>query len=172
MPTPMTDHQLNTAATHPNTKLIKPEQPQRPLDNHLLRWCLRGPRGNAELAERFVGCERRRAASGRRRRRMEVLRHPLSTLGPAATVHAEDTGEQMSTERTLVLVKPDGVARGLVGEVVSRIERKGLRLVALELRTLDGDTARTHYAEHVEKPFFADLVEFITSGPLVAAVVE
>ena len=78
----------------------------------------------------------------------------------------------MSTERTLVLVKPDGVARGLVGEVIARIERKGLRLLALELRTLDGGTARTHYAEHVGKPFFADLVEFITSGPLVAAVVE
>jgi nucleoside-diphosphate kinase len=78
----------------------------------------------------------------------------------------------MSTERTLVLVKPDGVARGLVGEVIGRVERKGLRLVALELRTLDGGTARTHYAEHTDKPFFADLVAFITSGPLVAAVVE
>ena len=78
----------------------------------------------------------------------------------------------MSTERTLVLVKPDGVARGLVGEVIGRVERKGLRLVALELRTLDGGIARTHYAEHAEKPFFADLVAFITSGPLVAAVVE
>jgi len=78
----------------------------------------------------------------------------------------------VSTERTLVLVKPDGVARGLVGEVIGRIERKGLRLVALELRTLDTGTARTHYAEHVGKPFFGDLVEFITSGPLVAAVVE
>jgi nucleoside-diphosphate kinase len=78
----------------------------------------------------------------------------------------------VSTERTLVLVKPDGVARGLVGEVIGRIERKGLRLAALELRTLDAGTARTHYAEHEEKPFFGDLVEFITSGPLVAAVVE
>ena len=78
----------------------------------------------------------------------------------------------MSTERTLVLVKPDGVARGLVGEVIGRIERKGLTLAALELRTLDEDTARTHYAEHTEKPFFADLVQFITSGPLVAMVVE
>jgi nucleoside-diphosphate kinase len=78
----------------------------------------------------------------------------------------------VSSERTLVLVKPDGVARGLVGEVIGRIERKGLRLAALELRTLDAEIARTHYAEHTEKPFFADLVEFITSGPLVAAVVE
>lgn len=78
----------------------------------------------------------------------------------------------MSIERTLVLVKPDGVARGLVGEVIARIERKGLRLAALELRTLDRTTAETHYAEHQEKPFFGSLVEFITSGPLVAMVVE
>jgi nucleoside-diphosphate kinase len=78
----------------------------------------------------------------------------------------------VSTERTLVLVKPDGVARGLVGEVIGRIERKGLTIAALELRTLDAETAKTHYAEHTEKPFFADLVEFITSGPLVAMVVE
>ena len=75
-------------------------------------------------------------------------------------------------ERTLVLVKPDGVARGLVGEVVRRIEGKGLRLVAMELRTLTSDVAEVHYAEHREKPFFADLVTFITSGPLVAMVVE
>ena len=78
----------------------------------------------------------------------------------------------MSSERTLVLVKPDGVARGLVGEVISRIERRGLRLAALELRTLDQQTAQTHYAEHRDKPFFGSLVEFITSGPLVAMVVE
>jgi len=75
-------------------------------------------------------------------------------------------------QRTLVLVKPDGVARGLVGEVIRRIEAKGLRLSALELRTLPADVAETHYAEHREKPFFADLVTFITSGPLVAMVVE
>ena len=78
----------------------------------------------------------------------------------------------MSTERTLVLVKPDGVQRGLVGEVISRIERKGLQLRALELRTLDRDTAERHYAEHAEKPFFDELVRFITSAPLVAMVVE
>jgi nucleoside-diphosphate kinase len=76
------------------------------------------------------------------------------------------------TERTLVLIKPDGVARNLIGEVIGRIERKGLRIVALELRTLDRATAEEHYGEHVGKPFFAGLVEFITSGPLVAAVVE
>jgi len=75
-------------------------------------------------------------------------------------------------ERTLVLVKPDGVRRGLVGEVVSRLERKGLTLVAMSLRTLDRETAERHYAEHVGKPFFEGLVEFITSGPLVAVVVE
>ena len=75
-------------------------------------------------------------------------------------------------ERTLILVKPDGVARGLMGEVIGRIERKGLRVLALELRTLTRDLAEEHYAEHVGKPFFADLVEFITSGPLLAGVVE
>lgn len=76
------------------------------------------------------------------------------------------------TERTLVLVKPDGVERKLVGEVIARIERKGLDLVALELRTVDRELAAQHYAEHDGKPFFGELLEFITSGPLVAAVVE
>jgi nucleoside-diphosphate kinase len=76
------------------------------------------------------------------------------------------------SERTLVLVKPDGVARGLVGEVLGRIERKGFRIVALELRTLDRATAEAHYGEHAEKPFFGELVDFITSGPLLAAVIE
>jgi nucleoside-diphosphate kinase len=76
------------------------------------------------------------------------------------------------SERTLVLAKPDAVARGLVGEIVGRIERKGLRLAALELRTLDRDTAQQHYGEHEGKPFFADLVDFITGGPLVAIVAE
>lgn len=76
------------------------------------------------------------------------------------------------TERTLVLIKPDGVQRNLIGEIVSRIERKGLKLVALDLRIADDETAKAHYAEHAEKPFFGSLLEFITSGPLVAAVVE
>jgi nucleoside diphosphate kinase len=76
------------------------------------------------------------------------------------------------SERTLVLVKPDGVGRGLVGDVISRIERKGLTLVALELRKVDRALAEQHYAEHVDKPFYESLLEFITSGPLVAAVVE
>jgi nucleoside-diphosphate kinase len=75
-------------------------------------------------------------------------------------------------ERTLVLIKPDGVRRGLIGAVLSRIERKGLTVVALELRTLDRETASTHYAEHVGKPFFDGVVDFITSGPLVALVAE
>jgi nucleoside-diphosphate kinase len=76
------------------------------------------------------------------------------------------------SERTLVLVKPDGVARGLVGEVLGRLERKGYRLVAVDMRTLTVETAQAHYAEHAEKPFFGELVSFITSGPLVAAVAE
>lgn len=76
------------------------------------------------------------------------------------------------TQRTLILVKPDGVRRNLIGEVISRIERKGLKVVALELRTIDTDTAHTHYAEHAERPFFGELVDFITSGPLVAIVAE
>ncbi len=75
-------------------------------------------------------------------------------------------------QRTLILVKPDGVQRSIVGEVISRIEAKGLKLVALELRTIEADTAHAHYAEHAEKPFFGELVEFITSGPLVAIVAE
>ncbi len=76
------------------------------------------------------------------------------------------------TERTLVLVKPDGVQRRLVGEVLRRIEDKGLVIVALEMRSVSDDLARRHYAEHEGKPFFASLLEFITSAPVVAAVVE
>jgi nucleoside-diphosphate kinase len=76
------------------------------------------------------------------------------------------------TEQTLVLCKPDAVRRGLVGEIVSRIEAKGLTLDAVELRRLDEATARKHYAEHEGKPFFDDLVSFITGGPLVAMIVE
>jgi nucleoside-diphosphate kinase len=76
------------------------------------------------------------------------------------------------SERTLVLIKPDGVRRGLTGEVLARIERKGLRIVAMDLRTVGRDLAETHYADHVDKPFYGSLVEFITSGPLVALVAE
>ncbi|HVY09200.1 MAG TPA: nucleoside-diphosphate kinase [Mycobacteriales bacterium] len=76
------------------------------------------------------------------------------------------------SERTLVLVKPDGVRRGLIGEIVGRLERKGLTIVALELRTLSRETASQHYGEHEGKPFFGELVDFITGGPLVAIVAE
>ncbi len=75
-------------------------------------------------------------------------------------------------ERTLVLVKPDGVQRGLIGEVVSRIERKGLRLVSLELKSVDRGLAEQHYAEHEGKGFYEDLITFITSAPVAAMVVE
>ena len=75
-------------------------------------------------------------------------------------------------DRTLVLCKPDCVERGLVGEVVARLERKQLKIVALELRRLDVATAKRHYAEHEGKPFFGDLVAFITRSPLVALVAE
>jgi nucleoside-diphosphate kinase len=76
------------------------------------------------------------------------------------------------TEQTLVLIKPDGVQRGVVGEIITRIERKGLTLVALELKHVDEALARAHYAEHTERPFFGELVEFITSGPVVAAILQ
>jgi len=77
-----------------------------------------------------------------------------------------------NVERTLVLIKPDGVERGLVGEVISRIERKGLKLVALELRVVELVVAQEHYAEHKGKGFYDSLLEFITGGPLVALVAE
>lgn len=77
----------------------------------------------------------------------------------------------MTTQQTLILVKPDGVRRGLIGEVIARIERKGFTIEALELRTLEREIAEEHYGEHRERPFFAELVEFITSGPLVAMCV-
>lgn len=76
------------------------------------------------------------------------------------------------TERTLVLIKPDGVQRRMIGEVIGRIERKGLIIAALELKHVSEDLAAAHYAEHKDKPFFGSLLEFITSGPVVAAVVE
>lgn len=74
----------------------------------------------------------------------------------------------MAIEHTFTMVKPDGVARGLVGEVISRFESKGLRLEKIRSLTIDEAMAGVHYAEHVDKPFFGDLVEFITSGPVVA----
>ena len=75
-------------------------------------------------------------------------------------------------DRTLILVKPDAFARGLTGEIIARFERKGLRIVALKYMQMDQDLAKQHYAEHDGKPFFGELVEFITSGPLVAMVLE
>ena len=76
------------------------------------------------------------------------------------------------TDRTFVACKPDAVERGLVGEIIRRFEAKGLTLVRAELRQIDAETAKRHYAEHEGKPFFGELVEFITSGPLVAMVLE
>lgn len=78
----------------------------------------------------------------------------------------------MADDRTLILVKPDAFERHLTGEVISRFERKGLSLVALKLMTADDAIANEHYAEHAEKPFFGELVSFITGGPLVALVLE
>jgi nucleoside-diphosphate kinase len=75
-------------------------------------------------------------------------------------------------ERTLILVKPDAFERGLTGEIIARFERKGLAIAALKHMRLDEDTAKQHYAEHEGKPFFGELVDFITSGPLVAMVLE
>jgi nucleoside-diphosphate kinase len=75
-------------------------------------------------------------------------------------------------DRTLILVKPDAFARNLTGEIIARFERKGLRIAALRYMTLDRQTAEQHYAEHQGKPFFEELVSFITSGPLVAALME
>ncbi|MBC7229010.1 MAG: nucleoside-diphosphate kinase [Actinobacteria bacterium] len=75
-------------------------------------------------------------------------------------------------ERTLVLVKPDGVRRGLVGEVISRFERQGLRIAAMRMLVVDEELAARHYAEHVEKPFYPELLSFITSGEVVAMVLE
>ena len=76
------------------------------------------------------------------------------------------------TNQTFIMCKPDAVERGLVGEIVSRFERKGLRLVAAELRTADRALAEAHYAEHVDKPFFGELVDFLTRSPVFAMIVE
>ncbi|MBK8469162.1 MAG: nucleoside-diphosphate kinase [Candidatus Phosphoribacter sp.] len=78
----------------------------------------------------------------------------------------------MTTERSLVLVKPDGFKRGLTGEVLNRIERKGYRLVALRILTPTAEMLAEHYAEHAAKPFFGELVEFMSSGPVTAVVIE
>ena len=75
-------------------------------------------------------------------------------------------------DRTLILVKPDAFARGLTGEIITRLERKGLQLAAMKLMTLDEATAARHYADHAGKPFFEGLLQFITSGPIVALILE
>jgi nucleoside-diphosphate kinase len=75
-------------------------------------------------------------------------------------------------DRTLILVKPDAFARGLTGQIIARFERKGLRIVALRQMTVSQELAERHYAEHAERPFYGELVEFITSGPIVAMVLE
>ena len=84
----------------------------------------------------------------------------------------ENVGSVPPVDRTLVICKPDAVERGLVGEIVGRLERKGLRLAAAELRTLDPDVLARHYAEHVGKGFYDDLVAFMSRGPALVAVVE
>jgi nucleoside-diphosphate kinase len=75
-------------------------------------------------------------------------------------------------ERTLIIVKPDGVQRGLVGEIIGRLERRGLKIVGLQMQQVSRETAEEHYAEHVGKPFFAGLVDYITSAPVVVMVLE
>lgn len=81
-------------------------------------------------------------------------------------------GSEMAVERTLVLVKPDGVRRGLIGEVISRFERKGLKIVAMKMLRLSREKAMEFYSVHKDKPFFKDLVDFMTSGPIVAMILE
>lgn len=90
------------------------------------------------------------------------------TWAALAADHGPSTLPAMSIEHTFIMVKPDAVRRGLVGEVITRFERKGLSLERIRMLTIDEELARRHYAEHVEKPFFPDLLDFITSGPVVA----
>lgn len=78
----------------------------------------------------------------------------------------------MAIQRTLILIKPDAVSRGLIGEITSRLERRGYLIIAMKMMQLDGERARKHYSEHNGKPFFQGLVDFITSAPLVAMAVE
>src|SRR5918994_3121733 len=91
---------------------------------------------------------------------------------PALPAWLDNLSRSMALERTLVLVKPDAMRRALAGEILARLERRGLELRAARLLTVDRELGETHYAEHREKPFFGELVEFITSGPTLALVVE
>jgi nucleoside-diphosphate kinase len=91
---------------------------------------------------------------------------------PALPAWPDNLSRSMALERTLVLVKPDAMRRALAGEILSRLERRGLELRAARLLTVDRSLAEEHYAEHTEKPFFGELVDFITSGPTLAVVVE
>lgn len=96
----------------------------------------------------------------------------MTGLGSGAASTPRGTFGAMAIERTFAMVKPDGVARGLVGELVRRIETKGFRLIGMKLMTISRERAEKHYGEHQGKPFFDGLVSFITSGPVVAMVVE
>ncbi len=97
-------------------------------------------------------------------------KHPLAESGPLG--RAGSPCSIAAVDRTLVICKPDAVERGLVGEILGRFERKGLRLAAVELRALDSDLLARHYSEHVGKPFYHDLVAFMSRSPALVAVVE
>lgn len=103
---------------------------------------------------------------------MSPNKTPDSPPEPSIEGFKSHLNPDSSSETTLVLIKPDGVRRGLVGEIVDRIERKGLKLVALRMVQLDEHLARRHYHAHVEKSFYPDLLKFITSGPVVAVAVQ
>ncbi|MCW2538891.1 MAG: nucleoside diphosphate kinase [Frankiales bacterium] len=96
----------------------------------------------------------------------------MTASQPANTANSTDSTASEVVERTLILVKPDGVARNLIGEILARIERKGYRVVALRHRSATADLLAEHYAEHVGKPFYQPLVDFMLSGPVVAVVAE
>jgi nucleoside-diphosphate kinase len=96
----------------------------------------------------------------------------LGALTRTGNTPNEAMGGDVAVERTLVIVKPDGVQRGLVGEIVGRLERRGLKIVAMRLRQIEREVAERHYGEHVGKPFYAGLVDYITSSPVVTMVLE
>ena len=138
----------------------------------------RGAAGDREgsVAAKELEPETAAAGSRRRARGADTLHgpglqprrpHPAHLLKPIVATRAKE-----AMDRTLILVKPDAFARGLSGEILARFERKGLRIVALRHMTVTRDLAERHYAEHAERPFFGELVDFITSGPIVAMVLE